>query len=122
MNALAASELLPCKRGTPPLTADECAVLLRELPLWSVVPIQGSVVPVQGVAHLQCTFTFSNFVDALRFANVVGALAETANHHPMLAIEWGKVEVHWWTHTIKGLHHNDFVMAARTDAAFNEMS
>ena len=113
MSALAASALLPCKRGTPALTVDECAALLRELPQWSVAP-------VQGIAHLQCTFTFSNFVEALRFANVVGVLAETANHHPALSVEWGKVEVQWWTHTIKGLHHNDFVMAARTNVAFKE--
>ncbi|MYG12422.1 MAG: 4a-hydroxytetrahydrobiopterin dehydratase, partial [Gammaproteobacteria bacterium] len=28
-------------------------------------------------------------------------------------------EVRWWTHAIGGLHENDFIMAARTSAAFN---
>lgn len=114
MNTLATSQLIPCKRGTPPLDKAACSELLRELPAWSMLQ-------VQGVAHLHSEYAFSNFVDALRFANAVGALAETANHHPMLVLAWGKVEVHWWTHTLKGLHHNDFVMAARTDLAFREL-
>ncbi len=113
MSTLASSQLVPCKRGTLPLDNAACTELLHELPAWSVVQ-------EQGMPQLHCTFTFNNFVDALGFANAVGALAETANHHPALLIEWGKVDVHWWTHTIKGLHHNDFVMAARTDAAFSE--
>ena len=29
--------------------------------------------------------------------------------------EYGKVTVVWWTHKIKGLHRNDFIMAAKTD-------
>ncbi len=33
----------------------------------------------------------------------------------MLTTEWGKVTVTWWTHKIKGLHLNDFIMAAKTD-------
>jgi len=39
-------------------------------------------------------------------------------HHPALLTEWGKVTVTWWTHKIGGLHHNDFVMAAKTDELF----
>ena len=113
MSTLAHSALTPCTRGTPPLDSSQCTELLLALPAWSVAP-------VQGIAHLQRTFTFSNFVKALHFANTVGALAEAANHHPLLQIEWGKVEVQWWTHVINGLHPNDFVMAARTDAAFRE--
>ncbi len=113
MSTLATSPLAPCKRGTPPLDQAGCAELLRELPAWSVEQ-------VQGVAQLHGSFAFSNFVEAMHFANTVGALAEAANHHPLLQIEWGKVDVHWWTHTINGLHSNDFVMAARTDAAFRE--
>jgi 4a-hydroxytetrahydrobiopterin dehydratase len=26
------------------------------------------------------------------------------------------VTVTWWTHKIRGLHRNDFIMAAKTDA------
>ncbi len=46
----------------------------------------------------------------------MGDLAEIENHHPAILTEWGKVEVTWWTHSIDGLHDNDFILAARTDA------
>jgi hypothetical protein len=54
--------------------------------------------------------------DALAFTNRVGALAEEEGHHPALLTEWGRVTVTWWTHLIRGLHRNDFIMAAKTDA------
>ena len=28
------------------------------------------------------------------------------------------MNVAWWTHKIRGLHRNDFIMAAQTDALF----
>jgi 4a-hydroxytetrahydrobiopterin dehydratase len=54
-------------------------------------------------------------VQALAFTNRVGAIAEAEGHHPALLTEWGNVAVTWRTHTIKGLHRNDFSMAAETD-------
>ena len=48
----------------------------------------------------------------------MGALAEQANHHPAILTEWGKVTVTFWTHVIRNLHQNDFILAARTDQAF----
>jgi len=47
----------------------------------------------------------------------VGELAESEGHHPSLLTEWGRVRVMWYTTKIKGLHRNDFVMAAKTDQA-----
>jgi 4a-hydroxytetrahydrobiopterin dehydratase len=35
-------------------------------------------------------------------------------------LEWGKVKVSWWSHKIKGLHKNDFIAAAKTDAIYAE--
>ncbi len=45
-------------------------------------------------------------------------LAEEEGHHPIILIEWGQVTVTWWTHKIKGLHRNDFIMAAKTDELY----
>lgn len=45
----------------------------------------------------------------------MGEIAEAEGHHPGLLTEWGSVTVTWWSHSIKGLHRNDFIMAARTD-------
>ena len=67
------------------------------------------------VPRLERVFKFKNFVDALAFTNDVGAMAEEQDHHPSLLTEWGRVTVTWWTHKIKGLHRNDFIMAAGCD-------
>jgi 4a-hydroxytetrahydrobiopterin dehydratase len=68
-----------------------------------------------GIARLERVFHFPNFANALGFTNQVGALAEAEGHHPALLTEWGRVTVTWWTHKIRGLHRNDFIMAAKTD-------
>ena len=57
---------------------------------------------------------------ALAFTNKIGELAEAEAHHPAVLTEWGRTTVTWWTHKIKGLHRNDFVMAAKTDQLFSE--
>jgi 4a-hydroxytetrahydrobiopterin dehydratase len=76
------------------------------------------VIEVEGIPRLQRVYKFKNFAFALAFTNQVGELAEAEDHHPALLTEWGKVTVTWWTHKIKGLHQNDFIMAARTDELY----
>ena len=73
---------------------------------------------VDGVKRLRRVFAFDDFASALEFTNRVGAAAEEEGHHPALLTEWGRVTVSWWTHKIKGLHRNDFVMAAKTDQLY----
>ena len=62
--------------------------------------------------------SFRNFTESLTFTNQVGKIAEEQGHHPVLVTEWGRVTVTWWTHKIKGLHRNDFIMAAKTDQIY----
>jgi len=100
---------VPCRGGEPPLTAEQIAELHPGVAAWQVLE-------VDGIQRLQRVFKFKNFAEALAFTNQVGALAEAEDHHPALLTEWGKVTVTWWTHKIKGLHQNDFIMAAKTDA------
>jgi 4a-hydroxytetrahydrobiopterin dehydratase len=52
----------------------------------------------------------------------VGELAEEEGHHPALLTEWGRVTVSWWTHKIRGLHRNDYIMAAKTDVLARDAS
>jgi 4a-hydroxytetrahydrobiopterin dehydratase len=106
---LATERCEPCRPGTPPASAEEIERLAREVPEWRVVEREG-------VRRLERTFTFRDFATALAFTNRVGALAEAEGHHPALLTEWGRVTVAWWTHAVGGLHRNDFVMAAKTDA------
>ena len=82
---------------------------MRELPQWWI--IEQDAVP-----RLQRVFTFKDFAAALAFSNEVGRIAEEAQHHPLIITEWGRVTVQWWTHSIGGLHRNDFILAARTSA------
>jgi 4a-hydroxytetrahydrobiopterin dehydratase len=97
-----------CRAGAPRVTAEEAAELAREIPEWETAE-------VDGIERLRRVFRFKDFSEALAFTVRVALIAESAGHHPALLTEWGRVTVEWWTHKIKGLHRNDFIMAARTD-------
>lgn len=112
MERLQQQHCAACRNGAPPATDAEIADFLRRLPNWQVVN-------VDGIDRLTRVFSFPDFRAALEFTNKIGALAEAEGHHPALLTEWGKVTVQWWTHKIRGLHRNDFIMAARTDALLN---
>ena len=106
MSELANKECIPCKGGVPPLAGAELEALQAQLGGdWRVVDGH----------HLEKTYTFPNFADALAFVNRVGELAERVNHHPDLYLAWGKVKVTIWTHKIDGLSEADFVFAAKAD-------
>lgn len=75
----------------------------------------------EGVTTLERVFVFYDFAEALAFTNAVGELAQEEGHHPSILTEWGKVRVTWWTHSLRGLHPNDFIMAAKTDALYQRM-
>lgn len=100
-----------CRADAPRLTEQEIQPLQQEVPEWQV--IMQDKIPV-----LIREYSFANFFQALAFTNLVGRLAESMNHHPAILTEWGKVRVEWWTHKIKGLHRNDFVMAAKTERLY----
>jgi 4a-hydroxytetrahydrobiopterin dehydratase len=97
-----------CRRDAPTVTPEEIEELGPQVPDWELVE-------VDGVPRLRRAFEFANFADALAFTDAVGEIAEQEGHHPELVTEWGRTTVSWWTHKIKGLHRNDFVMAAKTD-------
>jgi 4a-hydroxytetrahydrobiopterin dehydratase len=107
MENLADKKCIPC-RGIPPLTEAQIAELMSFVPNWQVRE-------VDGIKRLERTFKLKNFAEALSFTDQIGAIAEAEDHHPLIVTEWGKVTVQWWTHKIRGLHNNDFIMAAKTD-------
>jgi len=109
MEDLKSQKCVPCRGGDPPLTEEQIAEYRPQAPEWDVIE-------VDGIKRLQRVYKFKNFAQALNFTNRVGEIAEAEDHHPALLTEWGRVTVTWWTHAIKGLHKNDFIMAARTDA------
>ncbi len=69
--------------------------------------------------HIERTFRFRNFQEALGFVRDVGSLAETEGHHPDISFGWGYATISLHTKKIKGLHENDFIMASKIDRMFD---
>jgi 4a-hydroxytetrahydrobiopterin dehydratase len=111
VEVLARQSCVACRRDAPTVTDAELAALHPQVPDWELLE-------VDRIKRLQRVFAFDDFAQALEFTNAVGAIAEEQGHHPALLTEWGRVTVNWWTHKIKGLHRNDFVMAAKTDELY----
>ncbi|MEW6083877.1 MAG: 4a-hydroxytetrahydrobiopterin dehydratase [Chloroflexota bacterium] len=108
---LAELKCVACRGGDPSLTEAEIAELLPQIPEWQLVVGDGT-------PQLNRVFKFKNYAQALDFTNSIAAIAEAEDHHPLIVLEWGRVTVQWWTHVVKGLHKNDFIMAAKTDEIF----
>jgi 4a-hydroxytetrahydrobiopterin dehydratase len=96
------------QRGVSALTSHQIVELCRSIPEWGLIERED-------IRRLERVFHVPDFRAALAFAQQVGELAEIGGHHPAILIEWGRVTVTWWTLRMRGLHRNDFVMAARTD-------
>lgn len=110
--SLADMKCVPCRGGMPPMERKRAEELLRDLsPGWQL----------NQEGHLDRTYPCKNFVQALEFANQVGAIAEAEGHHPDLHIAWGKCRVEIWTHKIQGLTESDFYLAAKTDRAYDAL-
>lgn len=108
MTALSQLKCIACRGGDPKLTDSEIMNLRAQIHDWQLKEIDG-------VLRLEKVFKFKDFLAALAFTNKVGAIAEEEDHHPLIVLEWGRVTIQWWTHVVKGLHKNDFIMAAKTD-------
>src|SRR5690242_3061231 len=109
MSNLTQERCVACRRGSPRVTEVEVAELKPQIPDWNIV--EHNEVP-----SLERAYRLKDFAQALDFTNRVGALAEDEGHHPAILTEYGKVTISLWTHKIRGLHRNDFVMAAKIDA------
>ena len=107
MATLTAQTCVPCRGGIPPLTADEAAAYHPQVPDWALT---------HDNTRLERRLGFPDFAAALAFVDSLGALAEAEGHHPDISFGWGYATIVFYTHKIKGLHENDFIMAAKTDA------
>jgi 4a-hydroxytetrahydrobiopterin dehydratase len=105
--SLATKSCTPCRGGIPALTRDEAERLLAQAPGWTLSA---------DATQLERSFGFRDYAGALALVEKVSEIAEAEGHHPDIAFGWGYCRVVWWTHKIKGLHENDFIMAAKTNA------
>jgi 4a-hydroxytetrahydrobiopterin dehydratase len=115
MNELAKLHCSPITATTQPLNQGEIDQYQAKLPDWRIYQKEGE-------PRLEKAFQFKDFNQAVSFTNRVAQIADEENHHPTILTEWGKVTITWWTHKIRGLHQNDFIMAAKTDRLFGKVS
>ena len=103
---LAEKNCTPCRGGVPPLSAQEAERLHPEAADWTLL---------DDAKRIERTFRFRNFREAFGFVERAAALAEDEGHHPEIRFGWGFATVSLQTKKIKGLHENDFIMAAKLD-------
>ena len=96
----------PCRDGAAPLDTGASIAYLADRPGWGLS---------SDSKRIEREFQFRRFSDALAFVNEVGAIAEEQDHHPDICFGWGYVSIRLQTHSIDGLHENDFIMAAKID-------
>lgn len=111
--ALTEKTCTPCRGGVPPLTADEARRYLAQAADWSLL---------DDARRIERKFQFGNFRDAFAFVGRAAELAEAEGHHPDITFGWGYAAVSLQTKKIKGLHENDFIMAAKLDRIAGERS
>lgn len=111
MSSLAHENCAALTSAVPPMSDAEAQQLHAEVPAWEIVV-------VDGIRRLRRAYKFKTYLDGLNFTNQIAQLAEQQQHHPRLITDYAAVTVEWWTHVAKGLHRNDFIMAAKTDQAF----
>jgi len=113
MSDLIQKKCLPREGGIPPLSREKAEELLKQVPGWELE--EWPVAQDSPDKHLVIVgkFKFKDFKEALEFVDKVGELAEKEVHHPEIEFGWGHAKISLWTHSINGLHENDFIIAAK---------
>ena len=113
MSNLSDQSCAACEIGAPLVSDHEQETLLKSLNGWSIDHSE--------FVKLVNKYRFKSYVEASKFVNMIVDLAEFEDHHPKITLEWGEVQLEWWSHKIKGLHINDFICAAKSDKIFQSL-
>lgn len=110
-DTLADKKCVPCHGGVAALTRAEAEKMLAGLESsagdgWKIVE--------DGKA-LKREFKFADFYRTMSFVNAVAHIANGEDHHPDIECGWGYCRIRYQTHSIDGLHENDFICAAKID-------
>ena len=84
------------------LTEEEITTALGTLSGWT-----------RSDASITATVELADFREAMLYTGAVAYLAETANHHPDVMVQWNKVTLTLSTHSAGGLTGNDFALAGQ---------
>ena len=109
-STLAEKSCTPCRGGIPPLTRETAEEYRRQAPDWALL---------DEATRIERMYRFKNFAEAFSFVERAAALAEAEGQHPDICFGWGYATVSLRTKKIKGLHENDFIMAAKLDRIAN---
>lgn len=101
---LTEKKCVPCRGGIPPMGKDQACRMIEQAPGWTLS---------EDGTRISRLFVFKDFKEAMAFVNRVADLSEEEGHHPDFEIHWNKVGIVLFTHKIKGLHENDFILAAK---------
>lgn len=106
---LTSGKCVPCEGGVEPCTIDHSRRQLSALQDWQLNEA-GTLISRQ--------WKLKNFVQAMKLVNAAAELAEQEQHHPDLHVTgYRHVQIDLTTHAIGGLSENDFILAAKIDAA-----
>src|SRR3954465_5443867 len=67
-------------------------------------------------AQISREYAFPDFYETIAFVNALAYIANLEDHHPELAVSYGKCKVTFTTHDAGGLTENDFICAAKVNA------
>jgi 4a-hydroxytetrahydrobiopterin dehydratase len=95
-----------CKPSVTKLADADATKLLAQLPGWQLE--RGSLVKI---------FPFKNYHETMAFVNMVAWIAHREDHHPDMTVGYNKCRVEYSTHSVGGLSENDFICAAKVEAA-----
>ena len=115
MTSLSSEKCVACRHNSRRVSKIEIEQLKSQIPEWNLLDDND-------ILKLNRTFKFQNYGAAAKFTWNVAMISEEEGHHPQIILEWGNVRIAWWTHLIKGLHRNDFLMAAKTDKILAQIS
>jgi 4a-hydroxytetrahydrobiopterin dehydratase len=110
MMRLTQKRCVPCEGGTPALDDATTRLMLGEVPGWELRMEVGQP------PRITKQYKFSDFLGAMAFVDKMAALAEDEGHHPDFCVHYSQVDVTLWTHVIRGLSENDFIVASKLDA------
>ena len=109
MSDLANKKCVPCEGGTPAFDISEIHKYLKKIDGWDVKKDKSESY------FIEKEFKFKNFLESQNFINKAGEIAEKEGHHPDISFGWGYAKIRVFTHAIKGLAENDFILAAKID-------
>ena len=99
----------PCEGGVEAYTNEQAHEQVKALEGWQL-SADGKMISRK--------FTFKNFKQAVKLLNQVADIAEEDQHHPDLHLTgYRHLQIDLTTHAIGGLSENDFILAAKINAA-----